>query len=205
VWGQADNTATPANEADDNNNGVDNEAAEAGWPGSDDVRGSVPTNVPYQILLPPRKSSVKPLQFSGGSCIDLEFSGIGVAGTEFDADLSASIGNNPVVISFMPDGDVGFVAAGGVATGPTGSIHLLLNTTDKVGVQAATTPFNYTDSISDTSSIWVSISPRTGRVTTAENAWDATAAKAIYDPPGKSEYMQASREYATSGQGMGGR
>jgi prepilin-type N-terminal cleavage/methylation domain-containing protein len=196
-WGQAS--------TNDDGIGVADDAREAGWPGTDDVPAQSITNVPYQILLPPRKSAVKPMQLSSGSCIDLEFSGIGVAGTEFDANISTAIGDNPVVISFMPDGDVGFVAAGGAATGPTGSIYLLLNTTDKVGVEASTTPFYYTDSISDTSSIWVSISPRTGRITTAENAWNATAAAAINSPPGKTEYMQAAREYAISGQGMGGR
>lgn len=140
---------------------------------------SPPTgSFPYQIYRQPAKSSSMPLEFPSGAVIDLENSGYGYSGTEFATVTSA------IAIMFQPDGRVERVFTSTSTTVPSDTIHLLLGKVEQAG----------NDNLKDNASLWVSIGHQTGRVTTAENAWDAGTPT-----------VATAREYAQSGQMMGGR
>ena len=73
---------------------------------------------------------------------------------------------------------------------PTETIHFLVGKVEKVG--ATTTGES---NLGDNACLWVSIGPQTGRVTTAENAYNATSTTPVL----------TARQFAQSGQAMGGR
>ena len=61
-------------------------------------------------------------------------------------------------------------------------------------VKVGATPVSESN-LADNTCLWVSIGPQSGRVTTAENAYNATSATPV----------PTAREFAQSGQAMGGR
>ncbi|MFV2070510.1 MAG: Tfp pilus assembly protein FimT/FimU [Pirellulales bacterium] len=186
--------------------------------------------MPYQISRQPVKSMLPPLQLAGNVCIDLDYSGMELyrdsimasqqvfrlgttvhyLGREFAARTSApSIGSQPVLIGFSPRGGLDFVSVGGVARPATGTVHLLLGQSDKVGeVWAESTnplPYSAGDNTSvtygtnlvDPSNLWVSIGHRNGSVTSSENAWELS-----------SYFLNSfllAREFAITAQSKGGR
>ncbi|MBC8356018.1 MAG: hypothetical protein H8E66_28915 [Planctomycetes bacterium] len=195
---------------DDGQNGTD-DRGEAGWALSDDGPNPPPpgTVVSFQIYRQPRRSKVAPLLFSGGVAIDLEYSGIGASGSQFDASLQNQPGvlnSQPVIVMFDPGGAVSKVYTGiynaGTGTIPLvgapvqGTIHFLLGKFDQsvpppVLATAVSPTLNATQTnLEDTGNSWVSIADRTGAITTAENASGATLVDA--------------REFVISGQGSGG-
>lgn len=208
AWGRAG--------VDDDNDGTVDNRSEAGWWNSDD--GPAPPlvgiAVPYQVFRAPTKSSVNPLQLAGGTCIDLEYSGIGASGVDFNSALQNQIGSppllnaQPVLIMFDPGGSVSLIYTGVynnnsmtpaiplVGGLPQGTIHLLIGRFDQTrlppdatgNLPATSAPRT---NLSDTRNVWISIGDRTGAVTSSENAGDSVVANA--------------REFARSGQGMGGR
>ncbi len=150
--------------------------------------------VPYTIFRQPIKSPLKSVQFSGGSVIDLEHSGIGidVSGTHplaafFDArytNVTGNLNHQPVIIMFEPGGSVSRVYTRyntNPAAGPpvlvdggqraTGTIYLLIGKFE----QTTTAPVMLADptadpsNLSDLSNVWLAIGTLTGTVTTAEN------------------------------------
>lgn len=195
---------------DDSANGTD-DRGEAGWAASDDGPNppSPGTTVPYQIYRQPRPSKVAPLLFAGGVAIDLKYSGIGASGTDFDAGLQNRPGllnSQPVIVMFDPGGAISNVYTGiynaGTGTIPLvgapvqGTVHFLIGKFNQTvpppdPVTAVYPALNATqNNLEDTSNSWVSIADRTGAITTAENASGTT--------------LIGAREYAISGQGMGG-
>lgn len=137
----------------------------------------------YQIFRRPKKSLLAPLQFTGSTVIDLQYSGIGPSttydgagdeqsGREFQA--AGGTDNIPVVIAFSPSGAVDHISYG-VATGPstvanqtatpTGMIHLLLGQNDQVGESVADAPPDAPNPIA-----------RTGTVTSKTHSYTQNAA-----------------------------
>jgi type II secretory pathway pseudopilin PulG len=125
---------------------------------------------PFQILRQPRRIG-KPLEVSGGSAVDLTFSGIGPQGGQ------ASLARQAIALMFMPGGSVESIWADGVRAEPTGTVHFLVGRADRVTVPDSADPdhasgvvmFNPEKSnLSDPNSLWVSIG-RNGSVTTSDN------------------------------------
>lgn len=178
---------------DDDQDGTMDEADEANpyASGSDDgptptaVYSGVASSVAYQIYRQPVKSIVKPLQLTGGSCVDLGLSGFGAAGQQFGA--SSTSDNNYVEILFGPDGSITRVAYGGsTGTPPSGSVFLMIGRMEQLGVVAERT------NLQDATASWIAVSERTGLITSAEN--DATGTD-----------VASARIFARSSQSMGGR
>lgn len=136
--------------------------------------------VPYQVIRQPRKSSAQPLQMPSSTVVDLSQSGIGGSGTEFQ------FGPKPVVITFTAQGGIDLVYANWTSGGTwqprqvTGNIHLLVGSIDKVGA----------NNLADQRNRWVTIGRQSGTVITTENVGGT---------------IDAAREFAISGKGMGGR
>jgi prepilin-type N-terminal cleavage/methylation domain-containing protein len=157
--------------------------------------------LPYEIIRQPEKSAVAPLQLPAGTVVDLQFSGtdnpavipqLGWAGT--DATISGAL--EPVIVMFSPNGSVDRVIYYEPNASPppdyvrrelhlTEPIFLLVGRRENVGVAAEQPNWQ------DLTNRWVTLSPETGLVTTAEVASEAS--------------LDASREFARQGQNMGGR
>lgn len=161
--------------------------------------------VPYKIMRHPRKASGSALQLAGGVVIDLEYSGIGSTGQQFNAGLTnittttpPVLNDDPILIMFDGNGTLSRIygsavltstspvtyAVPGAGTAPTGTVHLLLGRFEQTGTAAET------KNIQDPKNVWISIGDRTGAVTSAPNL----VATSIGD----------SRELARSGQSVGG-
>ncbi len=141
---------------------------------------------PFQVFRQPIRSSIAPLELPAGTCIDLQWSGIGFDGQEM---ASANAGTNDIVVTFTPTGAVDRIY--GFTTQLPGTIHLLVGRVDQVSnLQTDTTKLN----IVDPTASWVSIGHLTGSVTTAENYADGTAAN-----------VRNARTIAQQKQTMGGR
>jgi Tfp pilus assembly protein FimT len=133
----------------------------------------------YQVFRKPQKSSSTPLELPAGTVVDLTSSGLGFVDPPSFRNAASSI-----LIVFAPNGGVSRVYVDNVRTDPTQRIHFLVGNLDKLG----------DDNMKDATTLWVSINERSGRVTTAPNGGtesDFTVATA--------------REFAESGQAMGGR
>ncbi|MDA1054178.1 MAG: hypothetical protein O3C40_27340 [Planctomycetota bacterium] len=173
-------------------------ASSNAWP-------SATATVPYKIARHPRKSSGAPLQFSGGVVIDLEYSGIGASGQQFNAALTNNttasppiLNNQPILIMFNGSGALSRIygsailvstspatyAIPGNGVAPTGTVHLLVGRFEQTGALAEVT------NLQDPKNVWISIGDRTGTVTSAANLTASSVAEA--------------RELARSGQSMGG-
>lgn len=183
----------------------------------------------YQIFRQPVKSIASPLQLTGGVAIDLEFSGIGATVT-YDASGNELTGrefrkrsagdNSAILIGFGPSGSVDHVTDSTGTYYPDGVIHLLLGRQEHVGVAVDSTPETpvplqvtsgissvpqpYTKNVPSSSSIWVSIAPRTGAVGTAENAWALANASTPSGQINFADSFRLAREFAQAGQLAGG-
>jgi prepilin-type N-terminal cleavage/methylation domain-containing protein len=174
----------------------------------------------YQIMRTPQPVG-DPLELTGGTCIDLCYSGMGLYGNtsrlEFDpvTDLDGHNFELPRValgIVFTPSGGVSALYGDGI--GPqaaSGTLHFLVGRVAKMDA-----PYGDTDgdtvpnmfeiehsNLADATSLWVSIGRLNGNVTTSENmpntAWtDYTVS------PGAKNYLSNARSIATGRQQMGG-
>jgi type II secretory pathway pseudopilin PulG len=152
----------------------------------------------YTVYRQPIKSHLPSLQLSGGSAVDLEYSGIGAPDTLFNAQLTnrpapEGLNDLPVIIMFDSAGSVERVykrfvnASGAVAFSgdhANGTIYLLVGRFDQTRpppdpatptVMPPTTAEQ--TNLQDDSTIWVAIGARTGNVSTAENLSAATVAE----------------------------
>lgn len=143
-------------------------------------------DVPYQIFRQPVKSSSMPLELPAGAVVDVGNSGFGLSDSTF---TTAAAVTKPIVVMFQPDGSVErlWIIGGGAPVFPTETIHFLLGKVEQVGTTSG--------NLQDNTCLWVSVSPQTGRVTTAENGYDSTSTTAL----------ATARQFAQSGQMMGGR
>lgn len=191
--------------------------------------------VPYQIMRQPVRTSTPPLQLPEGIVIDLASSGVTPpwtgppqpwAGTTADtSSLTLSFcpldtSNAPVfqsdvipiVVLFSPTGSVERIAVSGpnpslpgqtlpYALPPTAPIYFLLGLREKVPAAGSANNENWRDP----TSLWITIYPRTGLVTSTENA--------PLNPPSGQPFatgsfagdLTAARRLAIEGQTLGGR
>ena len=157
---------------------------------------SPPINVllPFQILRSPQKSSVTPMEFSGGAVIDLSVSGVGLTGREF------ATATTPVIIMFSPTGSVDRILGQGMPVIPPSTIHLLIGSLSNMmepGENSTAFSVDYNKNLEVTANLWVSISLHTGTVVTAQNAWEPRA--------DFNASLGAAREFAQQSDAMGGR
>jgi hypothetical protein len=141
--------------------------------------------VPFQLYRHPVRSSAEPLRLPVNTAIDLSVSGFGANGNEFTHRGLAS--PQPVQILFNTAGDLEGVYAdingnGVVESVPANSsIHLMVGRSRQVVLGPGRSVFvdNASDlsNIMDMSTLWITISHRTGQVTTTENASPWTAGK----------------------------
>jgi hypothetical protein len=127
----------------------------------------------YQILRTPRRVG-QPLELANGTCIDIEYSGLGPGGLNFGT-LS-----NRLVIVFSPSGGIdGMFSEGGAVTAP-GTLHFLVGRVEKVNNPLPPPPntnhptgmnmFDLaTSNLVDPNSIWVSVGRQNGTATSTEN------------------------------------
>lgn len=191
-----------------------------------------PSGVPlrYQIFRRPQRSLLPPLQFTGNTVIDLQYSGIGrtstfdssgneLGGREFQAQTSTDV--SPVVIAFNSAGAVDHISYFGSTATPTGLIHLLIGRNDQVGDPVADVPpdapnpiavtslitaktHQYSKNVADPANVWITINPNTGAVSSAENAWQVTTLTPSTPVNFEDSFLLA-REFAQSAQSIGGR
>jgi prepilin-type N-terminal cleavage/methylation domain-containing protein len=128
------------------------------------------TNVPFQIIRQPIKTSGTPLQLPDGAVVDLTWSGEGSIGTIYSNTASP-------FITFSPNGIIDYVyrfdnlATSPVYRRPVGPIHFLIGSPVKAITGGETTAtnnvvFNYQDQ----NNMWVSVGHQTGLVSTTEVA-----------------------------------
>ena len=150
--------------------------------------------VPYQIFRTPQRSSSTPLSLASGVVIDLTNSGCGLVDREF------RLYETPMVILFNPSGGIDAVLGNGAWFIPPGAIHLQVGSLANLmepGQLSSEGYGLYNRNLEDTSNLWVTIGHRSGRVTSAENAWEERG-----DLPSS---LAAAREFAQLGQAIGGR
>jgi prepilin-type N-terminal cleavage/methylation domain-containing protein len=181
----------------------------------------------FQILRTPRRVG-NPIELIAGTCIDLEYSGMGPQGGEFAVPL------NYLVVMFSAKGDIDGLIADGVLSGPTGTLHFLIGQVGKMndpGGPSANHPtgLNMFDpaasNLSDVNSVWVSVGRLNGQITTTENLIPTVQTTPPPTPtslvifPGdprqqtlnpslpadRGVYLQYCREVATNREQMGGK
>jgi len=144
--------------------------------------------VKFRIHRRPVPSSSTTLSLPRGVAIDLNYSGIGVAGNQFSPDTAGGFTAGDVDVVFDPNGSV-ISTTTNVSTGamgfPVGKIYLCLG--DSSGVMAAGDNLFQNSgrtvaNIRSLDSIWIVINPASGQVVVAPFATASTAPTAPADP-----------------------
>jgi type II secretory pathway pseudopilin PulG len=161
----------------------------------------------YEITRGPTRSSVSPLTLPGDSVIDLSLSGTGTTGREMDSAAVAPWVATPIIIMFAPTGRVDYVYLAGKAFQPFAPLHLLIGRKAKVVNPLTTDVANpQTTNLGDPTSLWITISERTGSILTSDNADTSFVPPATPPPPfDPSVRLKAAREFARSSVQKGGR
>ena len=132
-------------------------------------------SAPYQVFRAPVKSAVPPLQLPEGVVIDLNASGVGATGRQFEQGTTTGNATRqvPVTIMFGPNGGLDRVHFGLANTNnytlgvrPSAPVYLMVGRLDKVRRDWNFDLPNEMDNMEDLSNIWVSISPGTGLIQT---------------------------------------
>ncbi len=163
--------------------------------------------LPFAITRGPVRSSVAPLTLPGDSVIDLALSGIGATGRELDSSVAAPWVATPVIILFAPSGRIDYLYVADRAFRPFAPLHLLVGRKGKVvNPVAVDTADPVTTNLADPTNLWVTISERTGAITTSDNADTSQLLAASPPPPyDPSIRLKAAREFARLGVQKGGR
>lgn len=128
---------------------------------------------PFQVLRMPRRVG-KPLVLTGGTCVDVQYSGMGPS-SAFQSPLTTA---NRLILLFAPDGSVDGMFLDNARVPVTGTIHFLIGQTDKINAPFGAnadhpTGFNLfaeeTSNLMDPNSFWVSIGRLNGSVTSTDN------------------------------------
>jgi len=163
----------------------------------------------YTIMRSPQPVG-EPMELTGGTCIDMTFSGAGQIGNGF-IQANGSLG-----ILFSSSGGVtGLYFDGSSPVPPDGTLHLLLGRVSKMNQPDAPSQANpphvsnmrmfspEESNLADATSLWVSIGRANGSVTTSENVPD-TAFPGPYTIPGGATFLGIARSVATGREQMGG-
>jgi prepilin-type N-terminal cleavage/methylation domain-containing protein len=161
----------------------------------------------YQILRQPRRVG-NPLELSGGTCIDLQYSGMGPTGygVASNGGFKGTAGNRLIVL-FSPGGAVDGLYVDSTPLTPTGTLHFLIGRVEKINPDVAGQALTIDNSnIADPNSYWVSVGRLNGSLTTAENYPDVEHANHSADPWGadRAEFIQECRALATGRELTGG-
>ncbi len=167
-------------------------------------------SAPFQVRRRPKKSVRPPIDLPGKTTIDMAASGLGNAGFDlgrrFDP-VSNSMVAVPVLIMFQPSGAVDSVYRGPDWVRATGPIHFLVGRPHQV---FPTAPFSMTEddtaNLRDENTMWVSIGPTTGKITTTENLpTDGFVADPNLPFNAAAQRLMTARTFAMSSQAKGGR
>jgi prepilin-type N-terminal cleavage/methylation domain-containing protein len=179
---------------DSNGDGTPDRSGEYLGGGSDDLQMPIPPHIlqgspqppifhPFQILRLPRRVG-NPIELVAGTCIDLEYCGMGTQGTEFAATT------DHLVVLFSPKGEIDGLIGDTTLAGPTGTLHFLIGQVDKMNEpNAVNTAFGRnlfdpaSSNLSDVNSVWVSIGRQNGQVTTTENLVPPVLVDTTSTPP----------------------
>jgi hypothetical protein len=146
----------------------------------------------YTLLRSPRRVGAA-MEFTGGTCIDLSYCGVGPVGTE----LAAAQSN--VVVLFSASGGIDSLFIDGLGTQPMGALHLLVGSVTKIKPSSAGQWSVLDESnLADPTALWVSIGAKSGTVTTEDNMPDATATANL------PAYLRAARQAAIARGQRGG-
>ncbi|MCA9184934.1 MAG: type II secretion system protein [Pirellulaceae bacterium] len=148
----------------------------------------------FQIQRRPRRSAANPLELPVGAYIDLTYSGAGAGGYEFQAGPPPAIPLSVSVI-FSPHGGVERVYLGNEAVDVSAPLHFLI-VRDKPEVTSVVNgPL-----LAAAGSIWVTVEPLVGKVSTSENlGYDPTLTLTL------AEQLALARSATREAQNMGGR
>ena len=123
----------------------------------------------YQIMRSPRPVG-NPLELTGGTCIDMTYSGMGPEGNQF------ILANSSVAVMFGTTGGVTGVYGDGTLIPPTGTLHFLLGRVNKMNDPIGVSPTHgrlefdpEQSNLADATSLWLSVGRSTGTVSTGEN------------------------------------
>jgi prepilin-type N-terminal cleavage/methylation domain-containing protein len=196
---------------------------EYGAPGSDDVIFLPPTAVnatggyTFQLYRAPERVG-EPIDLPRGVVIDIDHCGRGAT----DRFIDRPFAQRPagfILILFAPSGGVSSVTFGQVnpALGMAGytdatTLHLLVGRPDKLVLNVPNPQLVVADTnLADSTALWVSISRRTGSVTTTDNAPSFNPQD--FNPPQPfppttvqqvRNFVERAREFATGGESKGG-
>ena len=162
----------------------------------------------YQIMRSPQPVG-EPLELTGGTCIDMTYSGAGPSGNGF------ILASHTLAMMFTPSGGVKDLYFDGSApTAPDGTIHLLLGRVAKMNLPtgpsqsnpphpSGVTMFSVKESnLADATSLWVSVGRANGTVTTSENVPDTSWSD--FSVAGGANFLAGARSVATGREQMGG-
>ncbi|MEX2175435.1 MAG: hypothetical protein WD872_13820, partial [Pirellulaceae bacterium] len=170
---------------------------------------------PFQILRSARRVG-NPLELPAGTCVDIEYGGMGPTGFDVltepnpNIDHGFGFGNNRLVLMFNPSGSVDSVYVDSAALTVTGTVHFLLGKIDKVNMPPAVGSAYTIDNsnLADPNSVWVSVGRLNGSVTTSENMPDVEhgiSHPSPWSPAGQLEYLEECRQVATGREQMAGK
>ena len=120
--------------------------------------------VPYQILLPPKRSAAGAFTLPAGTHIDLSHSITQLQTTEFG---TAPSGSSPSAVMFDPQNGVGYLFRGASVRRVSGPLALLVVDSEIYDNDPAATKTRVLDA--ESGSMWVVVNNETGQVKTAEN------------------------------------
>ena len=116
--------------------------------------------VPFKVFRQPVPSNAAPMAMPRGTLIDLEWSGIGDAGTDFNTS-----GSDPVMVIFSPSGVVDAVYYNGASVKVSDIIHLNIGTWER---SSYVIPEDNVLNYQHPENKWLTITPRTGLLTVSD-------------------------------------
>lgn len=137
---------------------------------SSGVTLAAPRPVKFKIHRRPIVSTITPFSLPRGIVLDLNYSGLGVAGNQFAPDDDLTVTAFDLAIVFGPDGKVTSVTdpATGFLTPPVGRIFICLGDSDGVRPDDLfSQERRATANLLNLESLWILVDPSTGRVDTA--------------------------------------
>lgn len=163
---------------------------------------TIPTSAAFQVTFPPQPSTSR-IDLPTGSCVDLQFSGIGVDTAFFDPTRANS---SQLSVIFSPNGEIWKIQTAGALEAPMGRLHFLVGQSKLAIDTIDGTPNRVLagSNLGDTINYWISISGRTGLVQTASNASVNTALTPA-DPNYWPVVIEGARKEALSFSTVGGR
>lgn len=144
--------------------------------------------VQFRIHRSPTPSRSKVLSLNRGRAIDLNYSGIGLNSVNFAPDTNGATVEGSIDILFSPDGTVSSVTNNGARLFPQSLIFLCIGTIDGVAnIESTTTDdafiddAQFTANIRNLNSVWLVISPQSGRISTVPFASIESNVSALRD------------------------